>query len=224
MDAELRPCSSNFFRPFRWRTKLRPLGVVEVGLVRGEAHIRSVVDDVTTALVGRGQGRRPAPIGRHRLGLLVRFSLKTMPVRHFHDLAERRTEVISQLPPGRLPPRTSPGGGRRDRRSVAECLGQYPDQRRKLDEVDRSRCHADTVSPVAQDHLALLRVPRDPKGRTLTSGVRNVETVRERTHEMSMYPPGPAVERSSFLSALAHNRPLYGRHPTIVASASRAAG
>ena len=179
------------------------------------------------ALVGRGQGRAEFVAllhGRYRLGLLVRFSLKTMTVRQFHDLAERRTEVFPQLSPDRRPRRASPGGGRRDRRGVAQCLGQYPDQRRKLAEVDRSGCHADTISPVAQDHLALLRVPRDPKRRPLTSGVRNVETVRERTHDMSMYPTGPAVERPSCLFALAHNWPLYGRHPTIVASASRAVG
>lgn len=136
---------------------------------------------------GRTDNRRP--------GLLVRFSLKTATVRQFDDLAERRTEVIPHLSPERRPLPASPDGGRRDRRGVPQCLGQYSDERRELAEVDRSGCHADAVPPVAQDHLALLRVPRDPKGRPLTSGIGNVETVRERTHDASMYPTVCTVER-----------------------------
>ena len=117
-------------------------------------------------------------------------------------------EAVPQLPPDRRLPRATPAdAGRWARGAVPQCLRQYPDQRRKLAQVDRCRCHTDAVSPVAQDHLALHRVPGDPQGRASTSGIRNVEAVGERTHDIEYGP-----DRSRCRGAELPDPPAHGRH------------
>lgn len=117
------------------------------------------------------------------------------PHRKVHDLGQRRSKAIPQCGPTgwrRWAARRIPTG---ICRGVAECVGEDSDEDGQLVQVNRTRCHAYIVSPMAQDDLPFIGVSRHPKICSSAPGIRDVQPLRKRTHQGSMHLPPAFVDR-----------------------------
>ena len=68
-------------------------------------------------------------------------------------------------------------GARNRRHGVAESLGEGGNHGRELADIDRRRCDANPVTPVTENDLSLVRMPRDAQGSALTSCIQHDEAV-----------------------------------------------